>query len=156
MPLDGRSAPPSAQLSEPTGRSLQKLRARNQLLMHVAMIYGSEGPPFSRRSVMQLVVSLNPQCQTATGNAEGLSTPEAHATGLPAPPLKGGVFISPMPILKGWSFFWCLFLVPVFFLCGWLVSARTVPLLQAVAGKNVELLTRSGFCNPTLLSGVKA
>ena len=28
-------------------------------------------------------------------------------------------------------FFWC-----PFFFCGWLVSARTVPLLQALAGKN--------------------
>ena len=37
----------------------------------------------------------------------------------------------------GGVFLWCpffVFLVPVFFV-GWLVSARTVPLLKAVAGK---------------------
>ena len=44
--------------------------------------------------------------------------------------------------------------MPVF--CGWLVKARTVPLLQAVAGKNFELLTSSGLCNPTLVLGLRA
>ena len=69
----------------------------------------------------------------------------------------------------GWSFFWrpFFFLVPVFFFfCGWLVSARTVPLLQAVAGKKWNFCRVQGFatqqsfwglgfCNPTLLLGLK-
>ena len=53
-----------------------------------------------------------------------------------------------------------------FFFCGWLVSARTVPLLQAVAGKSWNFCRVQGFatqhsfwglgfCNPTLLLGLK-
>ena len=42
-----------------------------------------------------------------------------------SPPPKGGVVFL--------VFFW--FLVPVFFFFWWLVSARTVPRLQAVEGK---------------------
>ena len=59
-------------------------------------------------------------------------------------------------------FFWCPFL----FFFGWLVSARTVPLLQAVAGKSWNFCRVQGFatqhsfwglgfCNPTLLLGLK-
>ena len=45
---------------------------------------------------------------------------------------------STLAIKNGWSFFWrpFFFFGARFFFCGWLVSARTVPLLQAVARKN--------------------
>ena len=56
---------------------------------------------------------------------------------------------------NGWSFFFAPFFFVPFFFGGWLVSAKTVPLLQAVAGKNVELLTSPGFCNPTPVLGLR-
>ena len=72
-------------------------------------------------------------------------------------------------LIKGWSFFWrpfFFFFGARFFFCGWLVSARTVPLLQAVAGKSWNFCRVQGFatqhsfwglgfCNPTLLLGLK-
>ena len=80
-----------------------------------------------------------------------------------------GLMVSIWGVLKGGIFFGALFfffLVPVFFFCGWLVSARTVPLLQAVAGKSWNFCRVQGFatqhsfwglgfCNPTLLLGLK-
>ena len=70
---------------------------------------------------------------------------------------------------NGWSFFWrpCfLFFGALFVFCGWLVSARTVPLLQAAAGKSWNFCRVQGFatqhsfwglgfCNPTLLLGLR-
>ena len=71
--------------------------------------------------------------------------------------------------INGWSFFWRPFFFVFgarFFFCGWLVSGRTVPLLQAVAGKSWNFCRVQGFatqhsfwglgfCNPTLLLGLK-
>ena len=70
--------------------------------------------------------------------------------------LGGGVFVGALFFFFGARFFFC----------GWLVSARTVPLLQAVAGKSWNFCRVQGFatqhsfwglgfCNPTLLLGLK-
>ena len=54
-----------------------------------------------------------------------------------------------------WSCFGCLFWCPFCFVLGWLVSAKMCH-FASCGRKNVELLTSSELCNPTLLLWLRA